>query len=444
MNQRTAYLLQLLEKLGTPLMQAIVESPAGPVGDAPLEQDAQTMAVLLGKTVQASIDLGHVMEMDSAQAMTDSLRVALTALVGPIIAGQYKKRGQMPDEAVVKRMVLALQAVLAFAENFTPDPQSVQRLRDLPAEGQAVDHSQTQIQYVQAFVPVVEAVSVFSFGQPEQKILMEISNRLVRKAVELRESLCAEVTDENRQKQIELAFLKNLAGLYGASHRHETEKMTGQNTETGKHESSMESVWKMFDLRVAMLETLMASFVPAVAGKGGATAGGPAPAEVMLSSGPVVPSPIIQQAPVVTPLAPVQASPLSMFSKNPEGPAGAVENSVPSVPSPVSPPVSPPAQNTGVSAASAGGGGSPLSMFAKPKVEGGPPAAPMVLSPVGDSAVPAQMSSVPVEQGLVQPQHPPVMPQVQPVASQQESPLPAQHPPAQTGSPMAFFKKKEE
>lgn len=345
MNQRAAYLLQILEKIGSPLMAAITEAAPGS-GDAG-SQDAQIMASLLAKTVQASIDLGHVMEVNPAEAMDDSLRVALAALAGPIVAGQYRKRGQIPEGAALRRVTGALQAVLTFSENFAPGPEIVQRLKELEARGQGVDPAQTQVQYVQAFVPVVEAIAEFPFGQAEQKLLMEVSGRLVKKSVELRETLLPGISDEQDQKRAELGVLRALAEVYSASHRAETAKVMAMGEAARSADLSMNSVWRNFDMRAAMLEALAGALVPVAGAQGGSASQSPAPprqpeppqpfTQPTAPSSPPAQVPPVQVSPVQqTPPASPEKNPMAMFAK-PKTEAPAV------VPSDAPPPFAPPA-----------------------------------------------------------------------------------------------------
>lgn len=404
MNQRAAYLIQILEKIGSPLMAAIAEAAPGEAENP--AQEAQTMAALLAKTVQASIDLGHVMDINPAEAMDDSLRVALAALAGPIVAGQFRKRGQIPEEAALKRVTNALQAVLAFSENFAPGPESAQRLKELEARGQVADPNQTHVQYVQAFVPVVEAIAAFPFGQPEQKLLMEVSDRLVKKAVELRETLLPGVSDEKDQKRAELGLLRALAGLYSASHRAETAKAMTMDEAARSAGLSMEPVWRRFDVRAAMLEALAGTMIPgAQSGKGG----GHAPAAP--AQQPPAPA---QAAPIAPPAPPPAQPPVQEQAQEQVQPAAQ-----PVQPPPPAQPVQPPQQPQAVQPAAQ----NPMALFAKPQA--------------GAATAPAQ---------------PPVQPPA-PVSPPPESAtVPAPPPPAGEGgdpadsppkNPMTFFKKTE-
>ncbi|MEO5367313.1 MAG: hypothetical protein H7831_13390 [Magnetococcus sp. WYHC-3] len=327
MNQRAEYLLQILETIGSPLMKAVtVANPA-----ATDQASAQTMAILLGKTVEASIELGNIMDINPAEAQDDTLRVALAGLAGPLVAGQYTARGKIPESPDIKKITSALQAVLTFSDNFAPTPETVERLKNLPAKGQSVDAYQTQIQYMQAFIPVIEAIAAFPFGQAEAKLIVDVSDRLIKKSVELRETLLPNIADEAVEKRAELGLLRALATLYSGCHGAETEKALNVD-EDHRMQVSIDSVWKAFDMRATMLESLAAKMVWITPASGKAGSGGG-----------------VQPAPIAAPAPPPAAAPVTP---------------------PPPPPSAPPA-----------GGQNPMSMFAKPKADAPPPAAPPAAPP---------------------------------------------------------------
>ncbi|MCB9982863.1 MAG: hypothetical protein H6861_04190 [Rhodospirillales bacterium] len=369
-------------------MSAIAAAqPVDQVAGAPSE--AQAMAGLLGKTVEASIELGNIMDINPAEAQDDTLRVALAGLAAPLVAGQYAQHGRVPESADLKKISGALQAVLTFSDNFTPTPETVARLKSLEAEGQIVDPYQTQIQYMQAFIPVIEAISAFPFGQAEAKLIMDVSTRLVKRAVELRETLLPGIDDEAIQKRTELGLLHALAALYSSCHKAETEKVLKMDEAARAAGLSMEPVWKAFEIRSAMLEALAARIAPASAGTTGGGRKVPVAAPVQQAPEPV------QTPPPAQPQAPAEPPPVQQQA-----------------------PVEPPAQSPVASQ-------SPMSMFAKPK-EGGETAPPAAAPP----------PQPPAEQPPLQP--PPAQPQTQ------SPPVDSQGGQNAGGGPMSFFKKKDE
>ena len=433
MDQRTQYLLQILETIGSPLIQAIVD--AAPDKDGDLKIEAQAIAALLGKTVEASISLGDIMEINPAEAQDDTLRVALAGLAGPLIAGQYKKRGTVPESPDIKKVTGALQAVLTFSDNFSPTPETVERLKNLEAGGQMVDGYQSQIQYIQAFVPVVEAVAAFPFGQPEAKLVMDVSDRLVKKAVQLREALLPDQNDEALQKRAELALLKSLAALYASCHHEETRKATSQNNETP---ANIESVWSAFDMRAAMMESLAGNIVPEGGQKRATSSGGGISPDANPSAPPVAPVAETPPPPATEtpPSAPPQAAPEAPPPQEPpQTPPAAAQ-----------PPAQPPADTPAA-------GANPMAMFAKPKADGAgsdgaatpPPVAPPSETPTPPP--PPATEAPPAAPPPAAPEAPPPQepPQTPPPAQPEQPPAeqPPQNPPA-SGNPMSFFTKKDD
>ena len=421
MNQRANYLIQILDKIGGPLMKAVAETNPG-AGDESGESDAQTIASLLGKVVETSISMNKILDLNTADAQDDSLRVALAALAGPLVGGQYKRKGEIPGDADLKRIQTALQAVLTFGDNFAPSDEHIARLKKLAADGTTIDANQVNIQYVHAFIPVVNAVGMFSFGQPEQKLVTDISNRLVKQAIEMRESLLPELSDDD-QKLAELGILRALVEIYAACHSAETQRLTALKDDA--QGGSMEKVWKAFDTRAAMLEALVRNILPKATGTHPAPqASQNAPQQPAASAAPPVTEPAVQpSAPIPQDHAPVQT---------PENPPPAPVPEQPATPPAV------PQETTQQQTASAppASGGNPMSFFSKP---GG-----------NDDAI----SPVQPEQP---PQTPPAQPQEQPPAPPQTPERPSPPPPQEEnkddtnkgggdnsgGNPMSFFKKSE-
>lgn len=403
----------------------------GAGGEEAIRADAQKMAELLGQSVKMSISMAQAMDVNMAGSDGDTLRVALAALAGPLVAGQYSHHGRVPEEADLKRLTTALQAVLTFSENFTPAADTAQRLDAVdaaePLKGQGgnstIDPVQTGIQYVYAFLPVVNAVGSFPFGQPEQKLIMEIAERLVTKAAELREALLPALEGE-AQKQAELGLLSVLGRLYGACHMAETARVTALSEQGQEVPLSIDPVWKAFGLRAGMLEALAGNLVPGAGTRAAGGGGGQSPAAPAQQAQASQPPPQqqavppAQEQPSVQP-PPVQPEqPLPQQQQPPVTPPQAPEQ--PSVP-PQPPPAEQAVQQAPVSPSAVSSppvGGNPMSMFAKPKADG---AVPQVAP--------------------VQPE-PPIQEQAPQAAPPQEAEQ-AQGV-GQGGGPMSFFKKSDD
>ncbi|MCC7305825.1 MAG: hypothetical protein IT558_06150 [Alphaproteobacteria bacterium] len=347
MHHRAEYLLQVLEKIGSPLLASVTQANAR--SNAPLHQEAQKIAELLAKSVHAGIEIGRIMDLGPTGEITDPLRLALTGLASELIAGSFSHSGKSPGEADIKKMVSALQAVLTFSDNFMADSETAGRLKDISAQGQITDPPQMHVQYIHAFIPAVNAIAAFPFGQAEQKLVMDISSRLVQEAANLRQSALGDLGAAN--KRAELAILSALAKLYAACHESETARiMNLTDEERSRQALSIDPVWENFALRASMLETLAKGILGSSMQASTSSGGGMNPA----------PPPVQASAPASPPPA-AGGSPLGMFAKKPAG-----ETPPPSPPEQrqpfhSAPPPPPPAQQQ-----SPPPGGGPMSFFKPP------------------------------------------------------------------------------
>ncbi|MGB0719483.1 MAG: hypothetical protein ACPGRX_03365 [Bdellovibrionales bacterium] len=444
MTPRAQYLIQILDKIGGPLMQAVGDARADSAASGvPEQEEAQTIAGLLGKVVEVSIAMNSALDLSPQDAQDDSLRVALAALAGPIVAGQYKQHKRIPSDQDLKRVQTSLQAVLTFGDNFTPGPEHAARLAKMAADGAPVDTHQIGIQYVHAFIPVVNAIGAFPFGQPEQKLIMDVSDRLVNRAVEMRETLMPELGEDD-QKLAELAILRALVSVYEACHLAETNKLSGG----GDAAPSIEPVWKAFDTRAAMLEALVKNILPA------SDVSAPAAVAAPVTAAPVQPAAPPPQIAAETP-TPTQAAAPQIFQAAPQP-----EQQAPPAPvTPEQPVTPPPAQAAPAQPQTETASGGPMGFFAKPQEDSAaqPPAAPVEQQPVAPVAPEAQAApqtppptaAAPPQIFQAQPRQP-----EQPAAPPQPPADPPPAPPSQTeedqgdsghqgggGSPMSFFTK---
>lgn len=357
MNQRAEYLLQVLEKIGSPLMAAILQAPGRGSGDE-TQRDAQRMAELLGRTTQASIEMSRAIDFSQQADQGDALRVALAALASGLIGSHFRHSGKVPGENDLKKMTAAMQTVLTFSDNFVPGGDVSQRMENLRPKGQPVDEAQAALQFIHSFIPVVNAVTAFPFGQPEQKLIMDVSSRIIQKAEDLRIRLFGN-PGENEQKRIELSIVAALAGIYASCHEAETARLMSLTEEQRATAGlGLESIWKAFDLRVSIVEALAKGLVPPPVDVSAGGSKSPSPPPVPEPSAPPPPPAAVAPPPAQTP--PQQAAtPLSMFAKKPAEPPAAAAPPPPvfTPPQQATPPSSPPAQQTG---------SSPMSFFKKP------------------------------------------------------------------------------
>lgn len=394
MNTKEQYFTQILEKLGTPLLHSVAASVGNQASD---EEQAKIVAELLSRSVQMSIEMGQSFNFADLSDHGDSVRVALATLAGPLVAKQYQQSGRMPTEADLKKVTTVLQSVLTFSENFSPSVENAQRIADLKAKGEAVDAAQADLQYIEAFVPVVQAVSGFSFGQPENKLALDIADRLVKRAVEMREAQFSHVTNSDEQKRIEVVIAGAQADLYAACHRAVMDEAI-KAAESGGTPPGIEAVWTQFDLRSAMLESL----VQGVLGGDKALVSKPVSEVAPIDApAPVVPetsAPDSSAAPAIFSSAPIEpdvvietakdeATPAIFGGPKPaeevkeEPPIPAVDDVI--APASAAAPEVPPAESSTPA--------NPMAMFATPKAEEpAEPPAPVQAAPAEAAASPSE------------------------------------------------------
>lgn len=395
--------------------------------DAQLQNEAKEMAGLLGKSVQLSIDLGKMTGIEKApEDEADRLRVALAALSAPLIAAQYKQTGRAPAENDLKRLSGALEAVLTFSENFTPDDAHIKALQEIEADGSATSAHQINVQYLHLFTPVIDAVSRFSFGQQEKSLMRDIAGRLTNEATLLRKEIFGDSLKDGAEKLAELALLRTLAAIYALSHNQEVEKLSAGSD---GNEGDIKTVWKAFETRLSMLQVLGENLVPgsAKAQGGGDKAPPPPPKETPTEAPP--------QAPDET----QTASPEQPAA--PQAPAETPPATTPPAPPSSAPATTPPA---GDAAAATGG---PMSFFGAKKEDDTPATTP---------PAPEAPSAEPAAEPPQAPQEPPKPEESAETPPPPPAELPKESPPAeapaedkkkddnQGGGPMSFFKKGDD
>jgi hypothetical protein len=358
MDLRNTFLIELLDKLGVPLMGAVQVHGHG---DGAPDKDAKVLAAMLGQSVQLGLAVAQKLDLKEGQGDADAVRLSLSAMAGKLVGDSYRQTGRLPNEADTARMTRALEAVLTFADNFTPSAEHAARLRSVGTDRPVFDMAQSQIFYLSAMEPVLAAIAEFPFGQNETTLIQTTAENLQSRAANLREAMIGASAEKAESAFAELMILHSLARIYADCHRSETARILSNPDQSTA--PSLEPVWKGFDLRLAMLETLLNVAVPGEMPESAppkapvpiAPPQAQAPVAVPIPATPVVEAPLppppqhVQPAP--GPAAP-PGGPMGFFAKKPV-------DAVPSTPATpaAAPPAAPPAE-----------GGSPMAFF-KPGVK---------------------------------------------------------------------------
>ncbi len=322
MNQRAAYLFQILEKIGAPLLAAADGVSSMAPANENTKSEASVVAELLARSVQAGVELAGVMDIREAGAEGESIRLALSGLASPLIAGYYRNTGKVPGEQDVKRLVTALSAALTFADNFSPAAGNTARLAGLEAGSPASDDTQVMIQCLQALTPVVLVIASYSFGKPEKKLVQDVTERLVQQAGLMAARMMPGAAPAE-MKRAELTLLRAMAPLYCEAHKTETRRLMAldENARTQVAQTNggvlpLDPVWQDFDRHLAILDVLgqalLGSFVNRP-GQAAGSSGGPA-LPVESQAIPAVVAPAAPPAPPVQPAVEAPSGPYNPMS----------------------------------------------------------------------------------------------------------------------------------
>ena len=314
MTERSLLQIQILEKLGVPLITA-----AGGGMSAEGPQMAERLAALPGRAVQSALSLAKAMDIADSDPQADSVKLGLAALSSSLIAGHYRQTGKVPDDNDLKRLSGALETILSYSDSFLP---VAGRLQALEPNAYPADEHQIALQTINALAPVVNAVSAFPFGRPERKLAQEVTERLVARAASLRKTLMPAGSDEGLNKIAELGLLRGLSVLYAACHDDGKTRIMAMD-EAGRATAiqqnggvlPMDPVWQAFESRAGMLEMLGLNVMPA-GGNGDArapVAAPPPPQEAPVISGGFITPPSAPAQPPTAAADGPPANPMSFF-----------------------------------------------------------------------------------------------------------------------------------
>lgn len=322
MDTKSAFLLQVLEKLAAPMVAAITEVSvrqammSDPSQPNAMRPEAEQVAGLLTKSTQLSIGLNALVDAKGMENDADSLRLALTSLAAPLMSNVYRLSGRNPTDSEIQRISEAMTAVIAYADNYTPAADATVRMAQIDADFFPSDDSQVTLLYMSALLPVVNSIMAYSFGQPEKKLIQDVTERLVRESKFLRAKMFPDVAENTAGAAKSDLCLLRMAGLiYSQCHFAEMAKLMATEDQVRQGVApTMTALWQSFILRMQMLEILGDALIPGVrrtvddlVGRSGNASGSSSSSG---GGGGVAPPAATQ-----TPDKPASGSPLSSFAK---------------------------------------------------------------------------------------------------------------------------------
>lgn len=367
---RPTYLMNVYEKLGTPLLSAAVEAierdalMARQQGQMPPAlsdtAEAERIAVLLKSSAELGFALSRQVDvrmLDPAGA--DGVRLTLASIAAPLIANLYRVNGRTPTTPEIDRMVAAMQAVTVFADNYNAAADASARMQTVEYDFAPADAAQMQLTLLNALMPAVNAVCTFSFGQAEKDLLQQVITRLTATAQTIRTDLFAGLSERDTLRA-EISIMRAAANVYSQAHFTEMSKLMfldDTQRDTVNLNDRLNELWRVVDIRLSMVRVLAEQLVGMKS----------TPVSTAAGSGSAVPSsqqnggtaPI--DSPFMMPTTPATSggSPFSGFTTPKSTPPAA---STPGT-SELAPPIA--AASVPVDKSN------PLSMFAKPKEAAG-------------------------------------------------------------------------
>jgi hypothetical protein len=316
MDTHSAFLLQVLEKLAAPMVaaisevsvrQALVPDPSQPGAMRP---EAEQIASLLTKSTQLSIGLSPLIDMKTSEGEADSLRLALTSLSSPLMSNIYRLAGRPPNETEIHRIVEAMTATISYSEGYRAAGDATIRMANIDSDFFPSDDSQVGLLYMSALLPVVNSIMAYSFGQPEKKLVQDVTERLVRESKFLRAKMFPGIPEGQLAAKADLALLRMAALIYSQCHFAEMAKLMATEDQVRQGMApTMTALWQSFILRMQMLEVLGDALIPGLrrtvddlVGRGSAGGSG--------GYAPPAAQPSAQQQPA-SPPPPLTAVPLS-------------------------------------------------------------------------------------------------------------------------------------
>ena len=325
MDPRSNFLIQVLEKLASPLVAAISEVSvrnmmlADPNQPGAMRPEAEQVAGLLTKSTQMSIGLSNLVDFNLPENEADSLRLALTSLSSPLIANLYRLAGRIPNDAELDRIMAAMNSVITYSDHFVTAGDASARLQHLDTDFFPVDEHQVVLQYMNVLLPSVNSIMAYSFGQPEKKLVQDVTERLVREAKTFREKLFPHL--EGREAaRADLAVLRMASLIYSQCHFAEMAKLMATEEQARQGLApAMTTLWQAFALRLEMLEVVADVLVPGGRKAETAAAGSTGARRPAAEQTPAPQVPVAPQSPDASPSssdgAKQSGNPMAFFAK---------------------------------------------------------------------------------------------------------------------------------
>ena len=251
---RLQTLLTTFRQVGMPLLQALMDVPAGKEGEAPqAAPNTDQFNALVDSTVGLSQELAQ--QLGASDNQVDAwVRWALAGAASQVVASHFKAVGQpLPAEEAKRLAAIAIDLQSKFKGMMPmaaaePMPNTIATFR---------------AKMMEAMVPVVGALAQYSFGRAEHALLAEVAEKLVKTADQVTRSLAPPGSTPEQWRLLCWHVLRAAGQIYTESHYAEADRLLYMNPDDraayfaqNNNIPPMTQVWQAFNQRMAMLATL--------------------------------------------------------------------------------------------------------------------------------------------------------------------------------------------
>ncbi len=259
--KRAELLTVIMHDIGLPVIEGVIQVALGQSEEKVIEDVTR----LLRQTIDNADDIRGLLDLIEEEEKDVSVRLNLATLSCHIIAAHYKRAGSLPTQAELKRTVSSVDQLLTFSENYIPmdrlDGVFPENIRGLSPLSRTV----ANLVYLKYYVPLVDVVADFPYGQEEARMIQNVSEKLRTKATEITHALMGADLSVAEQKSSELLILSSLIPLYCSCHIREKNRIMELDEDVRAKEDNkeqIENIWLLFDKRMSMLTVLAKHIMP--------------------------------------------------------------------------------------------------------------------------------------------------------------------------------------
>lgn len=250
--ERSTFLSSIMPEIGLPLVRTIIENC--PSDDE--QTITQEMENLLAQTIINNDHLKDALDIKEQSPENSDLYLLLSSLSSKIIASHYKRTKTPPTDKDLKKITSAINALLAFSESYTPIINLTDAYPGNSNKPSLYPKHTTDLMYISVFLPLINAVSTFSFGLNSSRMIQNVSKKMNVRTSQIRSHLLGDSLNDADRKTAEISILKTLIDLYSSCYMQEIDRIT-KLSQPEQHAQDntqqIDHIWALFENRVSLL-----------------------------------------------------------------------------------------------------------------------------------------------------------------------------------------------